>query len=315
MKRMLAMPLLLLLAAQSPIPQPAPAVPPPPPSEATTPLGDLLNFGGNGERMTVPVQIAGSGPYRFIIDTGAQRTVVSRELAGTLRLAAGPTVRITAMTGVSEVGTVVIPSITVGALGGERIEAPALEGRYLGAPGMLGIDSLQGHALAIDFDKQSMVVSPSRRRSSRESSDPSEIVVRARSLFGQLVVTEANVSGVRVRVIIDTGSAVTMGNSALQKAVMRRGKKGIPITLTGVTGESVTVNYTVLNTIKLGTMTINDMPIAYAASDAPPFKLFGLDNRPALMLGMDALRLFRRVDIDFSNREVRFKMPRNAFAS
>ncbi len=99
MKRMLAMPLLLLLAAQSPVPQPAPAIPPPPPADATTPLGDLLNFGGNGERMTVPVQIGSTGPYRFIIDTGAQRTVVSRELAGSLRLAAGPTVRVTAMTG------------------------------------------------------------------------------------------------------------------------------------------------------------------------------------------------------------------------
>ncbi len=313
MKRMLAMPLLLLLAAQSPVQQPAPATPPaPPPSDAAMPLGDLLNFGANGERMTVPVHIAGAGPYRFIIDTGAQRTVVSRELAGLLRLAAGPTVRVTAMTGVSEVGTVLIPSISVGTLGGQRIEAPALEGRYLGAPGMLGIDSLQGHALAIDFEKGSMVVAPSHRRPSFERNDPDEVVVKARNLFGQLVVTEAFVGRQKVRVILDTGSAVTMGNHTLQRAVTRRGKQGIPITLTGVTGESVTASYTLLNTIKLGSMTINDMPIAYAENDAPPFKAFGLENRPALMLGMDALKLFRRIDIDFANREVRFIMRRNA---
>lgn len=312
MKRMLAMPLLLLLAAQSPVQQPAPATPP---TDANPPLGDLLSFGANGERMTVPVHIAGAGPYRFIIDTGAQRTVVSRELAGTLRLSAGPIVRVTAMTGVSEVATVVIPSITVGALGGERIEAPAFEGRFLGAPGMLGIDSLQGHALAIDFEKGSMVVSPSRLRPSFEHHDPDEIVVKARSLFGQLVVTEAYVGREKVRVILDTGSAVTMGNRALEQAVMRRGKKGVPITLTGVTGETVTVNYTALNTIKLGAMTINDMPIAYAENDAPPFKAFGLEKRPALMLGMDALKLFRRINIDFANREVRFIMPRNALTS
>ncbi len=306
------MPLLLLLAAQSPVQQPAPVSPP---AEAVPPLGDLLDFGANGERMTVPVHIADAGPYRFIIDTGAQRTVVSRELANVLRLAAGRNVRITAMTGISEVATVVIPSITVGALGGERIEAPALEGRFLGAPGMLGIDSLQGHALAIDFEKGSMLVSPSRKRASSESHDPNEIVVRARNLFGQMVVTEAYVGHERVRVILDTGSAVTMGNRALERAVMKRGVKGVPITLTGVTGEQVTVNYTVLNTVKLGTMSISDMPIAYAENDAPPFKAFGLENRPALMLGMDALKLFRRVDIDFANREVRFLMPRGARAS
>jgi len=315
MKRMFAMPFLLLLAAQSPVQQPVPATPPMPPSDAAMPLGDLLNFGANGDRMTVPVHIAGSGPYRFIIDTGSQRTVLSRELAGTLRLPAGRNVRVTAMTGVSEVGTVLVPSISVGTLGGEQIEAPALEGRYLGAPGMLGIDSLQGHLLAIDFEKGSMLVSPSRRRPSRESNDPNEVVVKARSLFGQMVVTEASVGREKVRVILDTGSAVSMGNQALQRAVTRHGKQGIPITLTDVTGESVTVNYTALNTVKLGSMTIRDMPIAYAANDAPPFKLFGLENRPALMLGMDALKLFRRVDIDFANREVRFLMPRNPLAS
>ena len=42
--------------------------------------------------MTVPVTIT-AGPYGFIVDTGAQRTVMSRELAGTLGLAAGPSAR------------------------------------------------------------------------------------------------------------------------------------------------------------------------------------------------------------------------------
>ena len=39
-------------------------------------------LGFDDSRMTVPVSIGASGPYRFIIDTGAERTVVSRELAG-----------------------------------------------------------------------------------------------------------------------------------------------------------------------------------------------------------------------------------------
>ena len=43
--------------------------------------------------MTVPVRSPAPGPYRFIIDTGAQRTVISRELADALGLAAGRDVR------------------------------------------------------------------------------------------------------------------------------------------------------------------------------------------------------------------------------
>ena len=52
------------------------------------------------------------------------------------------------------------------------------------------------------------------------------------------------------------------------------------------------------------------MPIAFA--DALPFKRFGLTDTPALMLGMDTLKLFRRVQIDFANREIRLTLPKNA---
>ena len=36
---------------------------------------------------------------------------------------------------------------------------------------------------------------------------------------------------------------------------------------------------------------------------------FGLRDTPALIVGMDTLRLFRRVDIDFANREIQFTLP------
>ena len=36
------------------------------------------------ERMTVPVRVSGTGPYRFLVDTGADRTAISRELAARL---------------------------------------------------------------------------------------------------------------------------------------------------------------------------------------------------------------------------------------
>ena len=55
-------------------------------------------------------------------------------------------------------------------------------------------------------------------------------------------------------------------------------------------------------------MVFENLPIAFI--DVKPFEKFGLTDRPAVLLGMDALRLFRRVDIDFANREVRLRMPR-----
>ena len=303
----MAQALLLLLAAAAT----NGATPPPAPPVAEAPADAppfTVAFGDEGTRMTVPVTIAGSGPYRFVVDTGAERTVISRELAATLGLPAGRTVRLTAMADTANVGTVIIPSISVGEIGGKAIEAPALAEGHLGAPGMLGIDTLQDHALAIDFDKREMAVTPSIKRKPKSFGSPDEIVVRAKSLFGQLVVTDAYYGGTRVRVILDTGSAVTMGNPALRKRVARNTKTIVPIALMSVTGTYLNADYTQVSKVSLGNITLGNIPVAFA--DALPFRRFGLTDQPALLLGMDTLKLFRRVRIDFANRGIRFLLPR-----
>lgn len=292
-----------------------PAALPAPIAAADTPAGDDLAFAVLDERMTVPVAIAGAGPYPFIVDTGAQRSVVSRQLARRLGLPIGRRVRLTAMSGSSDVDTVIIPSLSVSTppvagIGGERIEAPALEAQHLGAPGMLGIDTLQGHAVVIDFDRQAMTVTPSTRRDRRRRGTADEIVIQAKSLFGQLVVTDAFVLGQRVRVILDTGTPVSVGNSALRRLVARRKVAATPAVFTSVLGGEVVADYVVLPEMKLGDATVTSLPIAF--SDVPPFRAFGVDDKPAILLGMDALKLFRRVHIDFANRQLRLAMPRTA---
>jgi predicted aspartyl protease len=259
--------------------------------------------------MTVPVTIGTSGPYRFIVDTGAERTVISRELAGTLGLARGRDVRVTAMAGVANVGTVVIPMISVGTITGAQIEAPAFEYRHLGALGMLGIDTLQNHAVTIDFENKVMTVTPSTKVKKTRPAAPDEIIVHAKNLLGQLVVTDAFYRNKRIRVIVDTGSVVSMGNLALKKQVARR-RRIQAISLLSVTGEFLQADYTQIDQVKVAGVDIANLPVAFA--DAAPFKHFGLTDKPALLLGMDALRLFRRVKIDFPNREVRFLLPRDS---
>ena len=292
----------LTLLATAPATQ-EPIEPPPP----GAPAPDLLAFTTDQDRMTLPVTISGSGPHDFIVDTGAQRTVISRELAILLKLNPGRDVRMTAMTGASNVATVVIPLITVGSLGGDRIEAPALEARNLGADGLLGLDTLQNRALTIDFDRRQMTVTGASKRSRVMRAGSDEIVVTARSVLGQLVVTDAYLGSTKVRVILDTGSAVTVGNLALKARAGRMTMK--PISMMSVTGAMLEADYTQIPAIRVGGVTFSGLPVAFA--DAAPFERFGLRKRPALLLGMDALRMFRRVDIDFPNREVRFALPKS----
>lgn len=267
------------------------------------PLTDeqVLQLVMRDERMTVPVNIADAGPWPFIIDTGAQRTVISRELANVLKLERGRDVMLTAITGRSQVRTAVIPNLRVSVLGGAKIEAPALAARHLGATGMLGIDSLQGHKVTINFDNDTMTVQRAERRGRGARAHPDEVVVTARSYLGQLVVTNAYYNGRPIRVVLDTGSPVSIGNEPLRKLVARQSTR--PLEVTSVTGETLSIGYTQLNSVKFGSLEIQNLPIAF--SIAAPFKQFKLDKRPALLLGMDALKLFRRVEIDFVNRELR----------
>lgn len=306
MERLLA---LIAAVAGMPAAQVAPAPAATHEAVATPDAADELIFTEDQSRMTVPVEIAGAGPYRFLIDTGAQRSVVTHQLARRLGLPAGRRVRLTDMAGSDDVGTVVVPSIAVGRLGGTGIEAIALDAVDVGAAGMLGIDTLQGHAVTIDFDRDGMSVRPSRRRSVSEGRHGDDIVIRAKSLFGQLVVTDAEVSGRKVRVVLDTGTAMSIGNLALLRLVSRGGAANAPIEFTSVMGNPVIAQGHVLRELKLASTRIGNLEVAFA--DAPPFRAFGLEDRPALLLGMNALRLFRRVDIDFANKQLRLTLPRD----
>ncbi|WP_375397750.1 aspartyl protease family protein [uncultured Sphingomonas sp.] len=304
MRKVMASLPLLALAAASPVTGQTTTVPPPVAGPAAA--DDKLDIAEADRRMTVPVSIGTAGPFQFVIDTGAERTVVSRELAGSLGLMPGRTVRVTTMAGTSRIDTVLLPLLKVSRIAPEMIEAPAVEARNLGAPGMLGLDALKGHAVAIDFDANVMTLRPSSKRELPVGLD--DIVVRAKNLYGQLIVTNARYRGRRISVIIDTGSPVTVGNSALLAAI-RKPKALGRINLLSVTGEWLGADYTNVDSMEIGGIGFQNIPVAFA--DALPFRRFGLGNSPALLLGMDTLRLFRRVSVDFANREVRFTLPRN----
>lgn len=303
--------LLIALAAAPAATQESTAPGGTPAAPAAVDEANSLALGIVSDRMTVPVSIDGSAPQPFIIDTGAERSVVSRQLAGTLGLSPGPQVTLTTMTGSTKVPTVVVPSLAMGPVRDQRaFNAPALEAVHMGAHGLVGIEQLRTHMVSIDFDKQRMAVRPSRRAGGKRSAVPvgaDEIVITAKNRFGQLIVTEASFEGSKVTVVLDTGSQISIGNMALQRKMRSARLKG-PIVMTSVTGEKMTVNYHIADRVQLGGVTLRGVPVAFA--DLPPFEHFGLSKEPALMLGMDALRAFRRVEIDFPDRKVRFLLPR-----
>jgi predicted aspartyl protease len=302
----------LLLAASTQVqtvpPQPAPIAP------STAPGAEVIAFGSDqNDRMTVPVSIGGSGPYAFLIDTGAERTVISRELARRLALNESGSLLMHSVTGSERVGTVMIPSLNVSTQPVNDVRAPALDEQHLGAAGLLGIDSLRNQKVTLDFKAGTMTVVPGDRPGMRAARrDPDEIIVTARRKAGQLIMTGATINGANVDVIIDTGAQISIGNEVLQRRLMggSLNRKRKEIEIMSVTGDRTQASYTSVREINLGGAMIRNMPVAFSA--APIFRTLGLTRRPALLLGMDALRMFDRVSVDFASRKVRLLLPDGA---
>ena len=278
-----------------------------PPAEAP-PADDVVQFKADrSARMTVPVNVHGSGPYPFVVDTGAERTVISRELAGALGLDPAGSITMHSMSGTAPVETVMIPSLMLSKGTVKDIRAPSIGRASLGAAGMLGIDSLQKQRILLDFQNGTMTITPSKDREQRREND--EIIVTAQSRFGQLVLVDASVGKDKINVIIDTGAQVSVGNEALRRKVInkRAAKLLRPVDLMSVTGGKISALYSAIPNIRIGGVNLTNLPVAFV--DAAPFRKLGLENKPALLLGMDGLKLFDRVSVDFAKRRVRFLIP------
>jgi predicted aspartyl protease len=255
-------------------------------------------------RMEVGVLIDGKGPYRFFVDSGADRTVIGLGLSGRLGLPPGPTVILHSTGSARTANTVRIGALRVGTSTIHDIAAPALPERFLGGDGMLGIDALIDQRLTIDFDKKTVVVQDTHKPDS--AAGPDEVVITARRRKGQLILTQAN-AGVPIAAVIDTGTEITVGNSALRERLMRRNRAPVmTTTLISVTGDVIPADLLPVPEIRIGDLILHNVLIAF--SDVPPFKLFGLDKEPAVLLGSDLLSVFRRVSLDFRRRKVRFTL-------
>jgi predicted aspartyl protease len=258
------------------------------------------------DRLTIPIRIGAQGTWNFVIDTGAQRTVISRDLAQKLALVEVRRVTILSMTGRSDVSSVDLPPIVFGTTTVKDIEAPVLDGNHLGAPGLLGLDGLQSKRLLLNFRTGRMEISASSRRVRSESD---AIVVEARRRNGQLILLDSTVEGSSVNIILDTGTNISVGNMALLAKLTKKGRAPVttPASLTSVTGDVLVGQVAVLRTVKMGGATLVNLPVLFA--DASPFAELRLRDRPALLLGINALKVFERVAIDFGRGKVDFMIP------
>lgn len=294
---------------EQPRPAPTSRMPPLPPAV----IDDKLVIGGEDikareaeTRMTVEVRVNGRGPYHFLVDSGADTSAVGLRIARELQLPVGTPVVLHGMTASAEVDRVLVSELSLGQSLIHDLQVPALREGDLGGDGLIGIDALSGQRLMMDFEKR-VIKAEDARKPAKLMGD--EIVVTARRRRGQLILTEVTAGGLPIEAVVDTGSEVSIGNLALRDRLIKGNRdKFVTIPVTGVTGVTVNLQLAKVGELRLGSVTLRDVPIAFA--EVPPFALFGLSNEPALLLGTDLLETFRRVSLDFRARKVRFQLRR-----
>jgi len=286
------------------------AVSSPSPIDKTSQTEDVKFQNERYDRMTVPVLLSGTGPYRFLVDTGADRTAVSRDIATRLQLEIGQRAALHSVAGVSRVTTATIPSLQLTRNPVRIVDAPLLEAVNMGADGIIGVDSLRSQRVMFDFEAQTMSIVPSVTPDFHD--EAGTIVVRAMRRSGRLVVTEARANNRPLTVVLDTGAQISIGNEALRRQLSDNNSIERQVELDSVTGEKLLGEIVLVRELQIGGITMTNLAVVFAP--AHTFKQLKLDNRPAMLLGMNAIRAFKKVSIDFANRKLRVVVPEHSEA-
>ena len=268
------------------------------PPDALAAVADLYR------RMTVPIKVNGAGPFGFVVDTGANQSVISKELVELLGLPAGPPAPLNGVAGIQ-----IAPTTSARLEIGKNVLAEqalsVLPTAGIGGAGMLGLDSIGDQALTLDFARKNL------RIETRQSNwrDPNAVWVKAKRRDGQLTLVDAYLGGVPLVAFVDSGAENTIGNMALRQMALTRNPKS-PWTQTPIvstTGQTIMAEMADLPALRVGGLKLPNWPVAFA--DLHTFQMWNMIEKPAILLGVDILSRFQYVCLDFARDEVRFRLP------
>jgi hypothetical protein len=299
------------LALAAPVLAAAPGAALPPPDRAAEPelQDDLASTvipteGDAFEHVIAPVLINGLGPFRFMVDTGANVSCVSQRLARQLALQEGRPLFVHTIVGRRQRRSVVLESLQVGERTRRKVAAPVLPMVGFDIDGVLGIDWLKGQRLVFGFREKTLEITRSQRDDAREG----RVVVPARRKSGQLTIIDADLGSERIHAMIDSGSQFSIGNTTLRRLIERQdptaASRALPVDMVTIAGEGFVGQQLYLPFVRLGGLNLGNVPVVF--TEQPVFRLWDLHDKPTMMLGVDLLTEFHMVALDFGRSAVRF---------
>jgi predicted aspartyl protease len=254
----------------------------------------------------VVVEINGKGPYRFIVDTGANSSALTPRVAEELALppVEAGVVRVHGVTGAALLPAVRVESIRAGGIELPPGTLPVLAGDiFAGADGILGVAGIQGMRIDVDFVRDRVEITPS----SGKPAPVGYVTVSASLWRGGLMLVKGRVGSVPAKVIIDTGAERTIGNMQLRAAILAKSRRSKEYD-TDVHGATPAVGAGKIfkaPRIWIGPAQLVDLPVTFG--DLYVFEVWGLASEPALVVGMDVLGRLERFVVDYHRKEFQMK--------
>lgn len=257
-------------------------------------------------RIWAPVYIDGKGPFRLVLDTGANRSVITYTTAHRLGKVAeaSKAVQLHGVTGTARVPTIAVESLEIGDLWLEGRKMPVVQDVFGGAEGALGTEGLADKRIFIDFKNDAISI----LRSKRESPPPGYRRIPVELRNGRLLMFEIMLGGVRTMAMLDTGAQTTIGNNSLREALARRARKQQETEVIGVTLDVATAHAISVPPVDIGGIKITGMQVTFG--DLYIFEAWKLTNRPAMLIGMDVIGVFDSIIIDYRLKELHLKARR-----
>ena len=256
-------------------------------------------------RIWAPVLIGDKGPFRLVLDTAATRSGVTESVARALGipLDQSPQLMLRGVTGSAAVPSIRVASLSVGDLMLRPVTLPIVTDALGGAEGVLGTEGLGDMRIYIDFQRDFIGITHSRRQ--RAGADFKVIPMLPSSLG--LIVVDMSVGKIRAKGIIATASQVTVGNSAMLDAV-RRGQRGGGRSeqIEGITTDVQSGQAFDVPTIFLGTLGIQGARAILG--DMHIFETWKMTKEPVLLIGMDTIGQLDTIVIDYRLRELQLRM-------
>jgi predicted aspartyl protease len=255
-------------------------------------------------RVVVAAIVNGKGPFRFIVDTGATHSTITPDLMRALGLTPTdmPTIVLNGITGTAQVSAVTLDKLQTGDLSVDGLLVPVVESQVMvGADGIFGAAGLTQKSLSVDFLRNRVEISGTVKAAVRAEA----LRLHATRVTHGLMILPMQVGGVHAFAVIDTGSERTLGNLALRDALNERRRPGTVAQVTSVYGATAQVEPGEIwrvPTLIIDTLRINDVNVVYG--DFHIFKVWDLQSKPAMIIGMDVLGTVSSLGIDFKNQDV-----------